>query len=418
MEHSSDVLIIGGGAIGLSAAHYLTRAGASVTLVDREGVGHGCSLHNAGFISPSHFVPLASPGIAWQAVRWMLNPRSPFYIQPRVSLDLIRWAVRFWRSCDMRVVKRAMPLLRDLLTESSLLTDELSKDTGMKFTYVKRGLCELFTSPGGRRHCEHESLAAADLGVEARLLDEAGLHALDPDVEFRAKGGLFYPGDSHLVPSEFVRDMAASVAGAGCTLIENCEVTGFAVRDGRINEVHTTGGSLRARDCVFAGGVWTTELLRKIGVRLLMQGGKGYSITVSRPAVKPTRSYILTERRVAVTPFPDSLRFAGTMEITGLNLRLNRPRINTILDAIPVYFGNVVRPDPEAAQLWAGLRPVTPDGLPYLGRTRNISNAVVAAGHAMLGISLAAVSGKLVSEIVGGKAPAVDISLLSPNRFE
>ena len=181
--------------------------------------------------------------------------------------------------------------------------------------------------------------------------------------------------------------------------------------------MQTERGEYPTEDVVFAGGAWTPGLLGKLGVKMLMQAGKGYSITVSRPVVKPTRSYIFTERRVAVTPFPESLRFAGTMEITGLNLQLNRRRIDAILESIPLYFENIQRPSPTVAELWAGLRPVTPDGLPYLGRIRRFRNAFVAAGHAMLGISLAAVTGKLVGEIVQGRQPSIDIHLLSPDRF-
>lgn len=417
MNPSTNILIIGGGAIGLCAAHYLSRNGASVTVLDKGEMGHGCSLHNAGFISPSHFVPLATPGIARQAIRWMVNPRSPFYIQPRFNGDLFRWGFRFWQSCNDRTVKRAMPILRDLLLESSLLTDELSREDGMRFAYIKRGLCMLYISPDGKRVCEEEAAVASEIGVEARLLDGAGVQSLDPEVKFCARGGVYFPGDSHLVPAEFTRGLAASLTGRGVTLVPNCAVTGFEVNEGRIRSVQTERGEYPTEDVVFAGGAWTPGLLGKLGVKMLMQAGKGYSITVSRPVVKPTRSYIFTERRVAVTPFPESLRFAGTMEITGLNLQLNRRRIDAILESIPLYFENIQRPSPTVAELWAGLRPVTPDGLPYLGRIRRFRNAFVAAGHAMLGISLAAVTGKLVGEIVQGRQPSIDIHLLSPDRF-
>jgi D-amino-acid dehydrogenase len=326
--------------------------------------------------------------------------------------------LQFWRSSDEQVVRRAMPVLRDLLLESSHLFDALAREDGMDFGLVKQGICMLFTTERGRRSCEHEAELANQIGVDARMLDRAGLGSLDPVVDFRASGGVFFPGDSHLVPAALVRDLAASLSRSGVRIIENCSVMGFDVARDRIASVRTNGGTLQAEEFVLAGGAWSPTIVSDLGIRMLLQAGKGYSITVRKPAVNTSHPYIFVERRVAVTPFADSIRFAGTMEIAGNDLSINRPRVDAILDAIPVYFGNIARPVTAEHEIWAGLRPVTPDGMPYIGRFKQIRNLIAATGHAMVGISLAAVTGKLVAEIAFGRKPSHDLALLNPNRFD
>ncbi len=417
MQTKTNVLVLGGGAIGLCAAYYLSRGGASVTVIDKGEMGHGSSHHNAGYISPSHFIPLASPGLFIQAMKWMVNPRSPFYVKPRLSLDLLLWGYKFWRSSDDAVARRAMPVLKALLDDSSTLTEELARVPGLDFELTKKGLCMLFRTERSRHACEHEDALARELGVEARLLDSRGLSALDPAVEFRAEGGLFFPGDSHILPAAFVQSMAAHLEKSGVRMMRNCAFRGFDRSNGAVRGALTDGGPIQADTIVLAGGAWLPGILRPLGIRMLLQAGKGYSITLENPAVKPSLPYILMERRVAVTPFARSLRFAGTMEIAGTTLSVTQPRVEAILDAVPLYFGNVERPRSTAGEVWAGLRPVTPDGMPYIGRLKGYPNLVVATGHAMVGMSLCAVTGKLVTEIISGKAPSHDLALVDPNRF-
>ena len=418
MSATRDILIIGGGAIGLCSAYYLSRAGATVTVLDRGEMGHGSSLHNAGYISPSHFVPLAAPGLFGQAMKWMLNGRSPFYIKPRLDKDLLAWGWRFWKSCDERVARRAMPVLRDLLSDSSRLYEDLCRTEKINVGLTKQGLCILFASDAGRRSCEHEAELAHRIGVDATLLDREGLRAIDPAVDFRACGGIYFPGDSHLVPSLLVQEIAALLERSGVRLLRNCAVRGFATSGATVTSVLTEGGELSATEFVLAGGAWTPAISGELGVRLLLQAGKGYSITVRNPPLNVSHPYIFSERRVAVTPFVDSLRFAGTMELAGLDLSITMRRVEAILDAIPLYFGNIAKPRAVDHEPWVGLRPVTPDGMPYLGRLKQFKNLLVATGHAMVGISLAPVTGKLVTEIIQNNPTSHDLSLLDPNRFD
>jgi D-amino-acid dehydrogenase len=199
--------------------------------------------------------------------------------------------------------------------------------------------------------------------------------------------------------------------------LKNVTVSGFKVQGNRIVEAETTNGNLRADEFVLAGGSWSPHIVRSLGIKLPMQAGKGYSITYAQKANKPLIPFILTEARVAVTSMGDSIRFAGTMEIAGLGLSITQRRVDAILDSLKNYFGGFDNLNASDGDVWAGLRPVSPDGLPYIGRFKSHSNLIAATGHAMIGISLATVTGKLVSEIARGAKPSIDLSLLKPDRF-
>jgi len=363
-------------------------------------------------------VPLAAPGVFAQALKWMFDRKSPFHIKPRFDLNLLSWAWRFRKACDERVARRAMPVLRDLLLESSRLYEELAEVDGMSFEWTNKGLLVLYRTEKGKRSCEHDLKLSHELGIGAKSVGHQQLNDLDPQTQFCALGGVYYSGDGHLVPSSLVQNLTDHLEHNGVRLLAKCGVSGFETSSGKITAVETDRGQLHADEFVLSAGVWSSLVLRDLRINLPLEAGKGYSITVKHPSAKPSIPCILSERRIAVTPFSDALRFAGTMELAGIDLTLNPVRINAILDAVPLYFGNIERPDPSNVELWSGLRPLTPDGLPYIGRFKQYSNLVAATGHAMLGISLAAVTGKLVAEIVKGQKPSHDLSLLHPNRYD
>jgi D-amino-acid dehydrogenase len=411
-------VIIGGGAIGLCSAYYLSKNGASVTVVDMGEMGHGSSLHNAGYISPSHFVPLAAPGVFTQGLKWMLQPTSPLYIKPRLNPDFLGWALRFARACNRKIATRATPVLLDLLLDSSKLTLELSREKGMNFELTNRGITVLYFTEKSQTSLLHEHEFAQTMHLESKMLDNTQLHEEDPGVEFRARGGWHMPVDSHLTPSVFVKNLTDYLEQQKVVMRQFSEFKGFVTEGDKVVGARVGEDVLKAHEFILAAGAWSPALIRPLGITMYLEAGKGYSATFRNPPVKPMRPYILSERRIAVTPFSDSLRFAGTMEIAGISPGINRPRVEAILNAVPLYFNNIPRPEYSSAELWAGLRPVTPDGLPYVGRFREFSNLIAATGHAMLGMSLAAVTGRLVEEIVSGKRPSHDLTLLDPNRYD
>lgn len=411
------VVVIGGGAVGLATAYVLRREGHSVTLLDRDRPGQACSLHNAGLLVPSHFVPMAHPGVITQGMKWMLDPASPFYIKPRLDPKLISWVWNFRKASTEAHVHRSMALLRDLCQESLRQVGELTGRDGLRFGLERCGLLMLFRTPAGRRACEEEAALASTLGVEAAVLDRDGLTKLEPAARFLATGGVYYPGDAYLSPSEFVDALAASIRAAGVDVRSQAPVTGLIIRQDRIAAAATAEGEIPGDEFVLAGGAWSPSILRGSGIRLPLQPGKGYSVTGPAPSPMPSIPMIFTEARVVLTPLGDSIRFAGTMELAGLDLSINQRRIGAILKAVPLYLEGIPTPDPSSAAVWSGLRPCSPDGLPYIGRFRRHANLIAATGHAMLGITLAAVTGAIVADLIAGRSPAHDLGLLNPDRF-
>lgn len=417
MKRQADVLIIGGGAIGVCAAHYVREQGRKVTLIDKGEVCSGCSYGNAGLIVPSHNVPLAAPGVISKGLRWMFNPESPFYIKPRLDLDLFSWLWKFRNACDERHVRRARPVLRDLSLASVRLFEGLAGLEGLDFGFERRGLLMLFKGEKGLEEGAEEARGAQEVGLEVRVLDAGEVRALEPDVRFEVAGGVFYPQDAHLIPDRFVRGLARHVAQKGVEIHASTEALGFETSGRSITTVKTTRGDFVADEIVLAGGSWSPGIVRDLRLKLPIQPAKGYSITFRRPPACPARPLVFAEAKVGVTPMGDAVRFAGTLELAGHDLSINRPRVEAILRAVPNYLPDLDPGHLELIEIWRGLRPCTPDGLPFLGRSRAYENLTVAAGHAMIGVSLSPITGRLVSQLVAKENPSIDLSALSVERF-
>lgn len=416
MSQTSSVIVIGGGAIGLSAAYFLRKEGYAVSVIDKGDMGSGCSLHNAGLVVPSHYVPLAAPGMIAQGMKWMFNPSSPFYIKPRLDPDFLSWVWKFRASCTKAHVERSMALLRDLHLASFSLYEELA--THAEFGLTKRGFLMLYLAEKGKHECEEMAEMAKQLGIRADLVDREGAESLQEGMRVGAKGGLFYPGDGHLTPDRFVHSLADYLKTIGVVLKPSTEAKGFKRVNGTIKALTTSAGELVADQYVMAAGSWSPGLGKSLGIKIPVQAGKGYSITITRSSPNPPVPMVLTEARVAVTPFGNRLRFAGTMELAGVDLSITERRVQAILHSVPRYLPDIAAPtEGMNGTVWAGLRPCTPDGLPLIGRPRTLENLIMATGHAMIGTSLAPITGKLVSEIAANKAPSIDCSALAPDRF-
>lgn len=419
MSSSRSVIVIGGGIVGLCTAHSLARAGCAVTVVERNAESaDSCAHGSAGYVSPSHVAPLSAPGMVWQGLKWMTSSRSPFYIQPRLDADLLRWGWLFARHCTPAHRDRAAPVLARLCLESRALFVALAAQTGNTFALRTEGLLNLCQTQECLGHEEHGLARLANaVGVEARVLDARQTAALEPGVRMQVAGSVYFPIDAHLTPRKLVPDLIALLRRAGVTFRWETGITGWRTEGGRITAVATDRGDLQADDYVLATGSWAPDTVRGLGIRLPMQPGKGYSLTLERPRFQLTKSLILTERRVAVTPMGERLRFGGTMELSGHDGRVRPERIEQIVAAAQAYFPDFTAEDFAGVQPWFGYRPVSPDGLPYVGRFARHPNLVAACGHAMLGVTLAPVTGELVAEILTGRAPSIDLTLLNPDRF-
>lgn len=411
-------MVVGGGVIGLSTAYFCARAGHRVTVLDRQPERRdGCSFGNAGMVVPSHFIPLAAPGMVALGLRWMWNPESPFYIRPRLDRDLLSWGWKFWRSSTAAHVRRSAPLLRDLSLASRETFAELASVPGNDFGFVPRGLLMLCRTGHALAEEARTAGQARELGLPAEVLDPRQAAALDPAVRMQVAGAVYFPKDCHLAPDRFMAALQRQVQALGGTFRWETPVTGWKLADGGVRAVRTGSGEIEADEFVLCGGAWSPGVAEELGLDLPLQAGKGYSLTLAQPRQLPRLCAIFTEARVAVTPMGSTLRFGGTMEIAGLNEDINPVRVRGIIRSVPGYYPDFRPEDFAGIQPWRGLRPCSPDGLPYVGRPRRYGNLVVATGHAMMGLSLAPVTGRVVAALVSGASPGFDLSLLSPDRF-
>jgi D-amino-acid dehydrogenase len=263
----------------------------------------------------------------------------------------------------------------------------------------------------------HAAEHARQLGLKAEVLDAAATASREPNVTMSIVGSVYYPLDCHLTPARLIAALRGQLASAGASLCHGTPVDRLRRDGSRITAVEATGRSFEADEFVLAAGVWSDDMARQLQLNLPMQAGKGYSLTLPNPPQLPKIPIILTEARVAVTPMGSTLRLGGTMELAGIDMRINPSRIRGIVKSVPKYFPRFKPSDFDSVEPWCGLRPCSPDGLPYLGRSTKISNLTIATGHAMMGVSLGPISGKIVADLISGERPQVDISLMSPDRY-
>ena len=412
------VLIVGGGIIGLAVAHYCALKGHQVTVVERGAAErNGCSFANAGMIVPSHFIPLASPGVVALGLRWMWNPESPFHVQPRFSSELLDWGWKLYRAATPARVAAAAPVLRDLHLASRTCFQEWAARWGNEFELVEQGLLVLSNTDRGLEHETKTADYARQLGMPADVLTSAAAAELEPNIRMAIAGAVYYRLDAHLTPGRLMAVLRRKLQTAGAKLLHDTEVRGWLVDKARVSAVETSVGRIEADEFVLCAGVWSKQLARDLAIALPMQAGKGYSLTLDPAPVRPRVCAILSEARVAMTPMGGSLRFGGTMELTGIDETINPTRINGIVKSVGHYYPDVTPSHFEHASILSGLRPCSPDGLPYIGRFERFDNLSTASGHAMMGVSLAPITGKLMAELISGEPPSCSIAALRPDRY-
>jgi D-amino-acid dehydrogenase len=411
-----SVLVIGGGIIGTASAYYLAKRGWNVTLVDRDRHGMGCSHANCGFISPSHVLPLAEPGAIRKALAMMFRARAPLYIKPRLDLELWVWLYRFARRCNTADMLEAGRACAQLLIASRQLYNQLVEEHALACEFESKGCLFVYRSKG-----EWENFAGAErlvrerFGIAGTRLDPDALVEKEPALKPGAAGGWFYPADAHLRPDKLLRSWREVLARMGVTILEQCPVEGFA-RDGqRARAALTPRGPLEADAFVIAAGALTPEFNEHLGAKIPIQPGKGYSLTMPRPAVCPATPIIFTDDKVAVTPMQSAYRLGSTMEFSGYDTTLNRRRLDALKAAARRYLHEPYSEPIEKE--WYGWRPMTFDGMPIIDRAPAMSNVTIAAGHNMLGLSMAPGSGLLVAQLLSGEPPHIDPRPYRLSRF-
>lgn len=408
-------IIIGGGIIGLCSAYYLQKEGHQVTVVDQSGMDSGASYVNAGYLSPSHIVPLSAPGVMKKGLKWMFNSSSPLYIKPRLESDFLKWVLAFNKSCNANHVKKAIPAIKSISLLSQDLYDDIKQAENFSFHYEKKGLLMLCQTEKMLEEEVKTAHLAKQEGLDASEISLQELKTLEPNVNINVKGATYYKCDSHTTPHEFMAEMKTYLQTVGVQFLLNEKVENLSVDNRKILEIKTNKQSLKADEFVLAAGSWSNLLSKKLGLKLLLQAGKGYRINTTQTTGIQIPS-ILTEAKVAVTPMNGFTRFAGTMEIAGINNTINSTRVEAISQATTHFYPNVELTQQEKQNAACGLRPVTPDGLPYIGKSSKCENLTIATGHAMMGWSMGTATGKLVSEIISNHPTSLDVNIFTPDR--
>ena len=415
-----DVVIVGGGIVGLAVAHALRRRGCAVTVVEAGRLGGAASHGNAGWIVPSLSGPVPAPGLVRTSVRWMLRPDSPLYVRPRADPTFLRWLLAFWRRCNAGDYRAGLEAVAELNRQTMALFDAYRAD-GVVFEGYADGLVSAYLD----RHELERDVRGLELlrpfGYDApALLDGAAVRQLEPALTDAVGGGYHVPQERHVRPDSLIAGLVDRLETDGVQLLAEAPVVGIEHRNGWATAVETPRGRLATDAIVVCAGAWTPGVLRLAGGRRVpIEAGKGYSLDYAPPPALPEairRPLYLHEARVAVTPLRGMVRLAGTMELSGRNDRIPPARLAAIARAGTRYLRGWP-PDPTLATPWTGMRPMTPDGLPVIGPVPGFANLLVASGHAMLGLTLAPATAEALADLLTTGRPPEVLRPFDPSRF-
>ncbi|WP_454260057.1 NAD(P)/FAD-dependent oxidoreductase [Pseudoxanthomonas mexicana] len=409
-----DVLIIGGGAIGLATALALLDAGRGVRILEAGAVGGGASHGNCGTITPSHAPPLAAPGVVAQALRWMFTPDAPLYLKPRVDPALWHWLLRFAARCNPRDWRQSTQARAALLNDArARLADWVSR-YGLQCEFEEEGLDYVFRDPRKFQQYVDESVVLKTFGIATQVFGGTDYEREEPAMLPGVAGAIRFPGDARLRPDRYVAELARVVRERGGVIEEQCRVDRLEPTSDDVR-LATSQGERKGGDAVIALGAWTPAFARRLGIRAPIQPGKGYSITYSRPARVPRHPMVLKDRSVCVTVWGSGFRLGSTMEFSGHDDTLNATRLAALERGAREFLREPV--GAEVHERWCGWRPMTWDDLPLLGRAPGQRKVWIAAGHGMLGISMSTATGQLMADLMTGRPPAFDPSPYRPERF-
>ena len=408
-------MVIGGGVIGVCAAYYAQRAGRGVTVLERAEICSGSSYGNGGALVPSHSIPVAAPGAVAEGLKWIFSPGSPFYIKPRFDVELFRWLWRFRAAATERRMREAVPVISEFSRASLALFDELVAEEELDCGFARKGTLALYLTDHALEDGLDEARFLSQHDIRSQRLSSTEVRDMEPAVRPGMAGGIFYEGDAHLKPDDFVQGLASRFRDRDGVIEEGVEVLGFETSTDRVDAVKTTRGDYPCRQVVLAGGAWSPGVARDLGLRLPVQAAKGYSVTFKTPENAPEIPLTLSEAKVGITPMGSLLRLAGTLELSGINLDIRPRRVEAILKGARQYVSADV--DAEPQEVWCGLRPLSPDGLPIVGGLGSPANVIVATGHSMTGMTLGPATGKLVAQLANDEATLVEPGPFSPARF-
>lgn len=414
LEARAEVVIVGGGVIGLACAVELAEAGREVVLLERARLGDGASSGNCGLLTPSHSLPLTQPGMVRKAIAWMAREDAPIYVRKRLDLGFLLWGMRFARRCREPAMRAALRGRGALLELSRALYDDFVARHAPDAEYETVGLLEVYATEAGRAAAEPAHALLAEQGVASTPVAPDALLAREPALREGLAGCQWYPRDAHLRPEALLRGLRRRALALGVRIVEGAAADGFECGARGVAGVSAAGRVWRCAQLVLCAGVWSPPLGRALGLRLPIQAGKGYSITTLRPASCPAVPLLLKEANMAVTPWASGLRLGGTIEFAGLDAELRPARLDALRRGAARFLREPLGAEPVE---WCGFRPMTPDELPLLGRAPRAPNAIVATGHGMMGVSMAPATARIVRELIGGELPSVDLAPFAPDRY-
>jgi D-amino-acid dehydrogenase len=409
--------IIGGGIIGLCSAYYLQQKGCAVTVIDRGDLTDNCSFGNLGYVSPSHFVPLAAPGIVRQGIKWMFNSASPFYIKPRWSWDLVQWAWYFNRSANQRLMEQNMPHMNNLLQLSRRLIVDMNAALGNNVQLTEKGCWMLYKKATTGDHEKHLAEVANSYGLKTRICSPQEVQALETQTQVDALGGVLYYDDAYVEPTRLMEVLIAFLKEKGVQFQTNTTIRKIESNGTTARQLITDKGVIPFDALVIANGSRIPEIAALLGRKILLQPGKGYSFLYDNLAQNLQYPSILVDHRVATSPYGTRLRIGGTMEISGHHDQKLPKRIEAIYRAFQLYYPDMKITPPDVQSAWYGYRPLTPDGVPYIGPWSHCQNVFIAGGHAMLGVSAAPGTGLLISEMITKNRVSIATEAFRPDRF-
>lgn len=414
---SSSVVVVGAGVVGAACAYYLTLAGAKVILIDRGEFGRGCSHGNCGFVSPSHVLPLCRPGAVTSSLKTLFQKNSPFKIRPRLDLKTWSWFVRFALKCNQADMIAAGRARHAMLMSSRSLYQELI-DSGVLHDCEWEAIGLMFVHHDPHHFEAYEKtnkLMIDEYGLGARRIEADELLQMEPALKPVVAGAWLYECDAHLRPQKLMRVWKDVLLRMGVEIREHCEFHDLETSGTQVRAIDTSMGRIETDQVIFATGAWARMMEKRLRTRIPIEPGKGYSITMKRPTLCPKYPMIFEDHRVAITPTQDAYRIGSTMEFAGYDTTLRRDRLTLLTETAKFYLHEPLTDVVE--EEWYGWRPMSADGVPLVGRVPRFRNVWMAAGHSMLGLSMATATGKLIAEMVTGNDPHLDPNPYRLDRF-
>lgn len=416
MAKDPRVVIVGGGIVGLCTAYFCAKRGLRTVVLEREESGHrGCSWGNAGIVVPSHFEPLAAPGMVAVGIKMMLRRESPFSFSAKPSREMIQWARRFWRAGTPAHVERCAPVLAGMHLASRKLFESLQKDIG-GFGFETGGMAMLCQTEKGFQHEIRLAERAHKLGISARVMNTREFRESQQGLLANIVGAVHYTDDRYLSPGALLEALAGYLTKQGVAILYESPVQGFRMDGALIAAAMAKEGEIPGDQFVLAGGAWTPQLAAQFGLDLPIVAGRGYSMTLPAPPQSPRCALLLQEARVAITPMLGGLRIGGTMEIDRPRLAVNEAKVRGIRRSVGAFLPAFEEKAFRGAEVWCGLRPISADGMPFIGGTKRVPNLQIAAGHGMMGLSLGPITGSTVAATLAGE-PEERGRLLDPDRY-